>query len=376
MTKPLCYAPWINLLRKNKKGYAPCCVSDRRQFDSFEEYQNSEWLNDIKKTMLKNEWPPACNYCKKKEEQNIESDRPMYDKYYNGMNSDFETIDFPPYIDIRYSNTCNLKCRMCSPHSSSKIENEYEKDPESYEKYYGPFNQNQIIEGFDFTNKHIRKIKVLGGEPTVDIGLHKFLKNIIANNTVDKISFTTNGTNLNEHFMKILESVKLKDVTFSVDAVDKTYEYIRTNSKWDIVNKNIHQAFKEMDFSTYGFNVVLTPYLAFNINALFNWFLSLHTKGYDFWIIYDQSDVSFTSLNCLTEEHLEFLRRSVYDWIEKNSTPEYIYRDALILIENTVSNEKNRETFIRYNNYLDKIRNTNIIELDSRFGEYTNDIEE
>jgi len=378
MTKPLCYAPWINLLRKNKRTYAPCCVSERCQFDSFEEYQNSEWLNDIKKTMLKNEWPSACNYCKKKEEQGIESDRSMHDKYYNRMNIShskdyFETVDFPPYIDIRYSNTCNLKCRMCSPGSSSKIENEYEKDKETYVDFYGPYFKNQQVEGFDFTGKHIRKIKVLGGEPTVDIELHKFLKNIIINNTVDEISFTTNGTNLNEHFMKIIEPVKQKSVTFSVDAIGKTYEYIRTNSKWNIVDKNINYAFKKMNFKIYGFNIVLTPYIAFDITILFEWFLSLYKKGYKFWIIYGDSHKLFTSLSCLTNEHLEYLKQSVYDWIEKNSFAgmEYIYNDAIIIIENVISSEQNRKKFIHYNTYLDKIRDTNLLDLDNRFKGYT-----
>lgn len=369
---PLCYAPWINLLRKNKKTYAPCCVSKRHDFDSFDDYKNSEWLNNIKDTMLKNEWPSACNYCKKKEDHNIKSERWMYDKYYSKMKEEFETIDFPPYIDIRYSNTCNLKCRMCSPHSSSKIENEYDKNNELYEEFYGPYFKNKIVEGFDFTGKHIRKIKVLGGEPTVDVELHKFLKNIIANNTVDKISFTTNATNLNEHFMQILEPVKIKYVTFSVDAFDKTYEYIRTNSNWNIVNKNIHRAFEEMDFNAYGFNVVLTPYIVFDITALFDWFLSLYANGYNFWIIYDDSNESFTSLSCLTDEHLEHLKQSANDWIDKYSFPgiEHIYHDAIIIIENIISNKQNRKKFIRYNAYLDRIRDTKLIDLDNRFKEY------
>ena len=362
MTKPLCYAPWINLLRKNRKTYAPCCVSERRQFDSYDDYKNSEWLNDIKESMLKNKWSSACTYCQVREEQNIKSDRWMYDKYYNKMDENFETVEFPPYIDVRYSNTCNLKCRMCSPHSSSKIENEYTKDKDLYVEFYGPYFKNQTVEGFDFTNKHIKKIKVLGGEPTVDIELHKFLKNMIANNTVDKISFTTNGTNLNDYFMKILEPVEEKSVTFSVDAVDKTYEYIRTNSNWNVVNKNIHRAFEEMDFDAYGFNVVLTPYIAFDITALFDWFLSLHIKGYDFWLIYDDSNELFTSLSCLTDEHLEYLKQSAYDWVEENSFTgmEYIYRDAIIIIENIVSDEQNNKKFIHYNTYLDRIRDTKL----------------
>lgn len=375
MTKPLCYAPWINLLRKNKTTYAPCCVSDRRQFDSYDDYKNSKWLNDIKDTMMKNEWPSSCSYCEIREKQDIKSDRWMYDKYHNKMKENFETIDFPLYIDIRYSNTCNLKCRMCSPHSSSKIENEYTEDKELYVEFYGPYFKNQQVEGFDFTGKHIKKIKVLGGEPTVDIELHKFLRDIIANNTVDKISFTTNGTNLNKHFMKILEPVEEKSVTFSVDATDSIYEYIRTNSRWKIVDKNINHAFEEMDFDVYGFNVVLTPYIAFNIDALFDWFLSLYTKNYSFWIVYNQSDVPFTSLSCLTEEHLAFLKQSAYDWIEKNSSPgmEHIYKDAIILIENSVSSEKNKETFIRYNAYLDRIRDTNLLNLNVKFKGYIND---
>ncbi len=370
MTKPLCYAPWINLLRKNRKTYAPCCVSERREFNSFDDYKNSEWLNDIKDKMRNNEWHSACKYCQLREEKNIRSDIWMYDKYYSKMNENFEDIDFPPYIDVRYSNTCNLKCRMCSPHSSSKIENEYEKDEDTYVDFYGPYFKNQQVKGFDFTGKHIKKIKVLGGEPTVDLELHKFLRKLIVNNTVDTISFTTNGTNLNDHFMKILEPIKEKYVTFSIDAVNETYEYIRTNSKWQIVEQNVIRAFEKMNFDVYGFNVVLTPWTAFNIIALFDWFALLNSKGYVFWVHYDDSDDTHTSLSCLTNDHLTYMKQSVHNWIEKNPQHELIYGDAIKIIENVVSNDKNKEDFIRYNAYLDLIRNTNVIDLDSRFGEY------
>ncbi len=371
MTKPLCYAPWISLLRKNKKGYAPCCVSERREFDSFDEYQNSEWLNDIKDKMKKNEWHSSCSYCQYREEKGIETDISMYDRYYNKMNENFEDIEFPPYIDIRYSNTCNLKCRMCSPSSSSKIENEYDKDKELYTEFYGPFYKNKIVEGFDFTGKHIKKIKVLGGEPTVDTELHRFLRDMIKNNTVEKISFTTNGTNLNEHFMKILEPIKEISVTFSVDATGRTYEYIRTNSKWEIVNNNINYAFEKMGFDSIRFNVVMTPWVAFNITILFDWFASFKAKGYNFKVHYDDSDDAHTSLSCLTKEHLACMKQSIVEWIEINPRHEPIYGDAIKIVKNVVNNDKNRKDFIRYSAYLDRIRNTNIVDLDVRFKEYT-----
>ena len=41
--------------------------------------------------------------------------------------NEWQMLSDPIYLDLRLSNLCNLKCRMCSPHNSSQIAKEHKK---------------------------------------------------------------------------------------------------------------------------------------------------------------------------------------------------------------------------------------------------------
>ena len=90
---------------------------------------NTQHKKERMRQMLAGERPKECDYCWRVEDQGKKffSDRTyksqtswampyIYDVLEKGADTDIE----PSYLEISFSNVCNLKCAYCSPDLSSK----------------------------------------------------------------------------------------------------------------------------------------------------------------------------------------------------------------------------------------------------------------
>ena len=280
------------------------------------------------------------------------------------------TTKGPMFLDYRPSNLCNLKCRMCVPNASSQITKEFQENPEMQKWFKAP---EKIVKNFDlfknFTNNiQLKQIKILGGEPTLDPLVLDFLEAIIDNyDTLPALRFTTNGTNLNKRFRNIMEKFKDIHIVFSVDAVGSAYEYIRTNASWKKTKKIIEEIFEKDMAKVYGFNIVLMPYNIFHLTDLLKWFKELQNKNYDFETFYELSEGYNTEMSSVLPDHMSKATQSLIDWSFENN---YDIDDILKLLESVTFNTKAFNYFKEYNNSLDKIRKTSLLNLDKRFANY------
>ena len=376
---PLCYAPFIGMYASSYNSYAPCCVSKKFKATSPKQYWAGDQLKQVRTDLLNNKWPSSCSYCKNKLDNNLKNDIDIWDKDFNSfpVNINIETgnqTNGPLYIDYRPSNVCNLKCRMCVPQASNQIEKEVYNNPELLEWFSVP--DNKVDNFYNFLhyvkNLQLRKIKILGGEPTIDSKTIKFLQSISDILPTPILRFTTNATNLNQKFKQILAAFDDIQVSFSVDGTDKTYEYIRTNANWLKTKKNIEKFFKDNIASQYGFNIVLTPYNIFNLVDLLDWFYVLYKKGYKFHLYFDDSDISHNGISAILPNHKEQVVEDIFLWKLSHQEIDRIdgFNQLEKLLETTPFNQANHNMFKKYNNVLDNIRKTSLLELDSRFESY------
>lgn len=368
--KALCKAPWINLMRRNKRGFSPCCHIPQRDFDSFEEYRDSEWLTSIKEKLSLNDWPQDCSHCQYREKSGLRSTR---ERYQSTPESHTVNDGFPSYVDLRYSNICNLKCRICGPSSSHLLAKEFGQNEIEMKPFFGfSPKEKESISNFNFKNKVIERLELKGGEPMVDTTMLEFVSQLIDNNEIRQITMTTNATVYNQKLLKILEQAGNICLTLSIDGVNDTYEYIRTGAIWKTTKQNVERLLTEKVADHYTFHVVLTPYLAFDIQALLDWLMHLENQGFDFSLWYCDSTREFNSLSCLSEEHLLNLKQDLESWININgkSCSEHIFSMAKSIIESVQPSSENRKRFSQHVKILDKIRNTNIQSLDRRFSDY------
>jgi len=257
----LCYAPFIHNYIHPNDGPRVCCASSdplgshTPESLDLEKHWQSKYYQDIRKRMLAGEKLNMCDVCWGLEDDGIESDRQMYTRKYKAHGSPKldivhgTEIGKPLDLDIRPSNLCNLKCRMCTPKYSSQLEKEQKKNPYLFKwtgdrQFFSPNimteeNIKYLISGLTSESD----IKFLGGEPTIMPEVSQMLDRLIdAGKTDCHISITTNCTNFNnqEMFNK-LKKFETVGAQLSIDGTGKTLEYIRSPLHWDKAQEVITQ---------------------------------------------------------------------------------------------------------------------------------------
>lgn len=375
--KPLCYAPFIGMYATGYNEYAPCCVAKKEKYKTTtpEEYWSSAELQEMRQQLLDGVWPSKCSFCKNKTEKNLKGEMWIWDKHKSKVDVELD-IEFgnstkgPLFLDYRPSNVCNLKCRMCVPNASSQITTEFQEHTDMQKWFTAP---EKVVTNFDefkdFTsNVNLKQIKILGGEPTIDPLVLDFLESIIDKyTTLPSLRFTTNGTNLNKRFKNIMEKFEDIHIVFSIDAVGDAYEYIRTNANWSKTKKIIEEIFKNNLAKIYGFNIVLMPYNMFHLTDLLAWFKTLADQGYEFETFFDLSEGYTTEMNSVLPEHLDAVKADLTQWSMQN---DYKIDSIINLLDSVQFDQAAFDKFKEYNNRLDEIRQTNLLDIDERFAHY------
>jgi organic radical activating enzyme len=228
------------------------------------EYFNSEWLKNIKQEMQQGIVPAACSGCKERESHGLKSTRGAIWNYYNvGPEPEYEdqwfankfTADSPTVpkrIELRFSNLCNMKCRMCDETSSSsfaaeKIEHKIKPDKNGSHLEHSviPITkiENNSIDGLMDTAflASVRKVCLTGGEPFLIKEYYSYLDYLIDNgfNKTLDVELFTNCSVYNPLFIDRLSKFKTVQMVMSIDAVGKAAEYIRSGTDWPKVEANV-----------------------------------------------------------------------------------------------------------------------------------------
>ena len=228
-------------------------------------------ISKIRKQMLAGVRPPECSTCWNLEDQNLLSDRLIKNQsldhwsnidletlYNNSVGDNTEILNYK----IDTSNHCNGICVTCnSQHSSS----------------WGLLEtKNNIIASSNWAIKtqeldtliNYRTCKMLsfrGGEPLLSNTNFEILENLVnEGNTGCFISFVTNGsTRPTKRQNSILKNFKNVNFCFSIDGIQKRFEYLRFPLKWQTVNDNVTWA-KHQGYS------VSVSYTLSNLNVLYH----------------------------------------------------------------------------------------------------------
>lgn len=257
----ICYAPFIHKYIHPNDGPRVCCISGEtpRPYTAesldLEKHWQSDYYQVLRRRMLAGEKLDICSDCWTLERDGVESDRQMFNEKYKKHNSpkldivNGTVIGKPLDLDIRPSNLCNLKCRMCTPHYSSQLEKEQKANPylHKWTNHTAEFSPNvmteenikYLISGLNSESD----IKFLGGEPTIMPEVSQMLDRLIdAGKTDCHISITTNCTNFNNQAMfDKLKKFKTVGTQLSIDGMGKTLEYIRSPLHWEKAQEVITQ---------------------------------------------------------------------------------------------------------------------------------------
>ena len=263
-SKFFCMAPWIHMhVWPNGRAF-PCCLADTADTygntnrESIHELWNSDLAKKLRRNMIANKPSNACKRC-----YELESDAHAYTLRKN-MNNKFghhfskvldthedgshDNVNFT-YMDLRFSNLCNLSCRSCGPTFSTVWYDDFIKafgyvNPEDAEQKYIQLknNPNFLDELWPLLDT-VEEVYWAGGEPLVTAEHWDIMNHWIKTGRAKDISinYTTNFTNLYYKKQCVIDLWKeFKDVRVaaSLDGSYERAEYIRKGTVWNDVVEN------------------------------------------------------------------------------------------------------------------------------------------
>lgn len=331
MSCTFCPLPWNSINMRNNGDLRICCntnsYSPQRGImrkddgvpfnagrDDWNEARNANLLKEVRVSMMKGEWHPECERCRQEEKNGIRSRREYENDDWGKFSGDFTvekakemtsdngTIDTDKhpieFIDIRYGNFCNLKCRMCGPTDSHKWYDDFVKltNKTSYkdthetieltknvkgkwatDQYNWFQNNDRYWESFEKYANTSKKLYIVGGEPLIIEEHFESLKRLVDNGTSHNIQleYNTNLTNLNSEILKLWEQFKQVRVGASIDGCDSVFDYQRTPARWSAVYKNLKLLNDNENINFKGwFAYTVTPYNVFHLPEFMKWKLT------------------------------------------------------------------------------------------------------
>lgn len=283
-----CALPFTHLATHPDGTVTPCCESSYRSKNgstvlnlnehSVEQIRNSDSFNKLRSDMLNGIENSACDFCYSREKQDIDSKRIRENKKW-GVNEDtFEYFTQNPliYAEMRLGNTCNLKCLICHPWSSSK----WNEDAEvvGYKKVKLDrtwFKDHKIYNQISQHSHSLKHVWFNGGEPMLIKEHYDFLEDLADNNTSNEITleYHTNGTILPDRLTNIWKHFKSVEVNFSIDDIGDRLYYQRYPSQHSTSVKTITKLKERVDINTV---ITILPtvslYNVFNLDKLYRFY--------------------------------------------------------------------------------------------------------
>jgi len=290
-----CPLPWNSINLRNNGDLRICCntnsYSPKRGImtkedgtpynagkDDWNEARNAELLKEVRVSMMKGEWHPECTRCKKEEESGMRSRREYENDDWGKYSGDISLEKMLPiteedgtldtskqdieFMDIRYGNFCNLKCRMCGPTDSHKWYDDFVKTTgrthykDTHETIqltknakgkwhtdqYDWFQDNDIYwDNFEKYAPDAKKLYIVGGEPLIIDEHQESLERLVASGKAGKIQleYNTNLTMVPDRLVHLWEQFKQIRIGVSIDGIGDVFNYQRTPAKFDAVYKNM-----------------------------------------------------------------------------------------------------------------------------------------
>jgi len=403
MSKTFCVYPWMHQMIDTDGSVKLCCVAEAPtkkpegshmhvSKNKLSDLWNDPYMVNVRQRMLNGEQVKDCGQCYRKERKDEFSFRQKANNDWDIDNIDTTLINLPKYLDIRFGNLCNLRCRMCTGIYSNELGEELESIADKNEQFrlLGPdsaktytFNwysdEAKIWVELEKYVPFLELIYLTGGEPTLVEGNYKFLQKLIDSGDSKRISlvFNTNVTNAQKRFLDIISKFKRISLNLSIDGTKGIQEYIRYPSKWTAITKNLNTIIEHSKTTETEFDFNFTPAVSIinvaNFNSLIEWAYNLAINNQHKNISWDMQSIflhgpefmdmihstieyrnlCLDNLNKVTKEQLQF-----FPCLEK------FYNEVVGTLKNKFEHETEANSYRKqlklWNDEIDKKRKISI----------------
>jgi hypothetical protein len=391
-----CKFPFIHICALSDGQTKPCgiayeFVNPKMNLNnmSIEDIFNSTQYKELRKDMLEGRRNEVCSVCYKKEDLGETSTRQFYNSNtlweHPIVNDDYSVESQFQHIDVRFSNLCNFKCRMCGHDSSSNwYEDAMVLEPEKHKNLSKVISiRNNIVDELIPHLKKIKSIYFAGGEPLIMPGHFKILRWLYDNLPVSsgkncrdlRIHYNTNLSITKfekTDLVELWKGFKKVFLSISCDGIGEVGEYQRTGFLHETFIENMQTVKKY--FTPYGaklgelndgnelnYNFQYTTTI-YNITHIFDFIKFMEenefvesTENIDFYLAYEPK---YSAVNNLSDSAKEYVMKLFKENMVYIKSPKTI--NELNIILNFMNTERNEspEVIKEHNDKLDNLRNS------------------
>ncbi len=400
MSNTICILPFVHLYSEPKGEMKPCCIAGG--FDtpldlktmSIDDAFNSLQMKELREDMLSGKRNKVCDVCYKKEDLNGISPRTDFNANrlweMPKVNEDFSVETQFQHIDIRFSNLCNFKCRMCNHDFSSNWFEDNEKIAPGYTKGRTKVMKvsDTIVEDLIPHLKNVKSFYFAGGEPLIMPEHYKVLKYLYdtmpiieqhwGNKRRLSIHYNTNLSVITYDEQSLIDLWKGFDRVFlsiSCDGIDKVGEYQRVGFQHERFIENLKTIKKYFRAESpyaggmgmqYNFQYTTTIW---NVYHIFDFIKFMKENEFigssdhiDFYYAWVPSHVTLNNISKSEKKRLvEFLENGIKELDSEKTINEIT--NLINFINSDPNMEKSVETIVGFTHNMDKIHNTDVTTL-------------
>ncbi len=384
-----CMAPWVQLHAQTNGKVLPCCMSamdgkneigDLNQNPELLEAWNSENMKKLRLDMLSGKKNSLCSNCYAYQDLGRNSERQHYNRdfqsYYSRVrntNKDGSVNDLSvPILDIRFSNKCNYKCRICNSDYSSLWYDEEIKLGKTVNPLFKEIkvaaDEMKFWQSFKTLLPTVKRLHFAGGEPLFMDEHYATLEYLIEiGNTDVNLTYNTNFSTLRYKRYNVIElwkKFRQVDIWASLDGMGERGDYQRKGQKWEEIEGNIRTIQAKCTNIYFGVNATVSIFNVLHMPDFFKYLVENKYVTPERMNLYPLFGPSHFSVDNLSPSLKEKVTRS-YDIFDKE------YLKGIPKSENirnhfkaivTLMNAKDRnlkQEFLEVIQSVDAIRNEN-----------------
>ncbi len=397
--KNFCVLPWVHFHAWPDKRVLPCCVADSNMpvgkisdDQDILEMMNSPEYKKMRLAMLNDEPVEACTRCydleligtwTMRQSHNRRKGLEYVDYITKNTNKDGSLSDFEmKYMDIRFSNLCNMKCRSCGPSCSSQWAQEFQdnRGEEMFKKYFP--NQKIVVNNNDDQKfmaklkpylKDVTEVYFAGGEIIITPEHYECLDYWVENGLTDQVelTYTTNFSSLrykkNVDLIEYWKKFPKLKIWASLDAHGKVAECIRKGTDWAKIEENIRIVKEQVPHAEFQITPTISLWNVFTFPDFFDYMIEqgfIDTKSSPrFNIATNPWHANIMVMPASVKRRLAELYR-VYQNRYKDNIE--IHNGFKMIIYNLTVGEENKggiREFIQFKEELDKFRDEKLIDV-------------
>jgi radical SAM protein with 4Fe4S-binding SPASM domain len=293
----VCMMPWIHMHTWPNGDTFPCCMSDTKEVfgnvneEPINDLINNENFKKIRRQMINGEKPTACTRCyeletsadswtlRKHSLETFKHHLHLIDK--TDIDGSIENFQMR-YLDVRFSNICNFKCRTCGPAlSSSWHDDQVKLYPNTQEsKFIDLKNNPDYMKQLKPHLDTVEEVYFAGGEALITPQHYEVLDYWLETGKLDvRIRYTTNFSVLrykSKHVLDYWKKFPDVRVAASLDAEGARGEYTRKGTIWNNIVRNREEMLRQCPDTYFE----ITPTISvFSVYKLFSFHKSWFEKG-------------------------------------------------------------------------------------------------